>query len=298
VLTSSKDLTASADQSAHDSNQVAESITGVARGAEQQLSSVNKASTVVDEISRSINQVTQNAEDLSRESGLAADTAKEGAKTAEKAVNQIISIEKTVNTSAERVQALGERSHEISGIVATMTSIADQTNLLALNAAIEAARAGAEGRGFSVVASEVRELAEQSQTAAQRIAGLIEEIQSDTGKAVESMKYGTQEVEAGTAAVREAGEAFSKIVDLITKVSLRINDISKEMREMSGGSRKIIESVQEIDRLSKDMASYTESVSATTRQQTSTSYEILSASRQLAHIAEETQDALHSGFRF
>jgi len=121
------------------------------------------------------------------------DRANDGGQTIELAIAQMGKIETTVNSSAQVVSKLGERSKEIGQIVATISGIAGQTNLLALNAAIEAARAGEQARGFTVVAEEVRKLAEQSQEATKKIAVLIGEIQGDTDNAVVAMNNGTRE---------------------------------------------------------------------------------------------------------
>ncbi|HEY3425515.1 MAG TPA: methyl-accepting chemotaxis protein, partial [Negativicutes bacterium] len=180
VAASSEELTANSEQSAQAANQVASSITEVAAGATAQMEAANETSAVVEQMSAGIQQIAANANQVADQSAQAADKAKNGDKEVEKAINQMRQIEDTVNTSAQVVTKLGERSKEIGQIVDTISGIAGQTNLLALNAAIEAARAGEQGRGFAVVAEEVRKLAEQSQEAAKKIAELIGEIQGDT----------------------------------------------------------------------------------------------------------------------
>ena len=205
VAASSQELTASSEQSSQAVNQVAAAISGVAEGATKQLTAANDASAVVEQMSAGIQQIAANTNQVATHSAQAADRAKEGDDSVSKAVNQMVSIEQTVNHSAKVVAKLGDRSKEIGQIVNTISGIAGQTNLLALNAAIEAARAGEQGRGFAVVAEEVRKLAEQSQDAAKQIANLIGEIQGDTDKAVVAMDEGPREVKVGSEVVTAAG---------------------------------------------------------------------------------------------
>ena len=205
LAASSEELTASAEQSSQATNQVALSIQEVAGGANEQMNAANEAAAVVTEMSAGIQQIAANASSVSQQSETAAEKAVRGGAAVDKAVSQMSQIEQTVNTSAQVVAKLGERSKEIGQIVDAISGIAGQTNLLALNAAIEAARAGEQGRGFAVVAEEVRKLAEQSEEAAKKIAGLIGEIQVDTDKAVQAMQQGTQEVKTGAEVVNAAG---------------------------------------------------------------------------------------------
>ena len=198
-------------------------------------------------------------------------------------------IEKTVDDSAQLVGKLGERSSEIGKIVDTISGIAGQTNLLALNAAVEAARAGEQGRGFAVVAEEVRKLAEQSQDAAKQIAGLINEIQVDTGKAVNAMKEGTREVKAGSEAVQDTGRTFDDIVNLVGQVSEQVNDISAAIEQMAASSQNIVTSVKHIDKISKEASAHTQTVSAATEEQLASMEEIASSSQALANLAQNLQ---------
>lgn len=292
VATASQQLTASAGESAQATNQVAGTIAEVSRGAELQVNAVNQSTTVVEQMSEGIFQVAANAGVVAEASGKAAGAARTGETAVNSAVAQMNNIAKTVISSADVVTKLGERSNEIGQIVDTISGIAGQTNLLALNAAIEAARAGEQGRGFAVVAEEVRKLAEQSQEAAKQIAGLINEIQSDTERAVSVMSSGTREVKAGTEAVAVAGKTFNDIVLLIDQVSGQANDISTAIQQIADGSEKIVDSVRDIDKISKDAAAQTQTMSAATEEQSAAMQEIAASSQSLANMAQQLQTAI------
>ncbi|KYZ76791.1 chemotaxis protein [Anaerosporomusa subterranea] len=296
LAASSEELTASAEQSAMAANQVAVSISEVATGADKQVHAIDETTAVVEQLSAGIQQVAANTNLAAGKSTQAAETAKAGGNSVEKAVSQMTQIEQTVNNSAQVVAKLGERSKEIGQIVDTISGIAGQTNLLALNAAIEAARAGEQGRGFAVVAEEVRKLAEQSQDAAKQIATLIGEIQGDTDQAVVAMSAGTREVKVGTEVVTTAGHAFSEIAVLVTEVSGQVKEISAAIQQMASGSQQIVSSVKEIDELSKNAAGEAQTVSAATEEQSASMEEIASSSQSLAHLAQELQEAV-SKFR-
>ena len=296
LAASSEELTASAEQSAQAANQVAISISDVAMGSEEQLSVANETSAVVEEMSASIEQVSATTNEVAQQSNQAASKAKDGNQAVNKAVIQMQQIEQTVQTSAQAVAELGERSKEIGQIVATISGIAGQTNLLALNAAIEAARAGEQGRGFAVVAEEVRKLAEQSQEATKQIASLIGAIQGDTEKAVLAMDDGTREVKLGAEVVNAAGQAFQEIVGLVTQVSNQVGEISSAIDQMAVGSEQIVTSVNRIDELSKKATSEAQTVSAATEEQSASMEEVASSSQSLAKLAQDLQTAV-SQFR-
>ena len=296
VAASSEELTASADQSAQAANQVAGSICSVAEGSSHQLEAVESASAVVGQMSANLQQAAASANAVASKSIKATEKATEGGKSVATAVAQMTSIQESVNSSAQVVAKLGERSKEIGQIVSTISGIAGQTNLLALNAAIEAARAGEQGRGFAVVAEEVRKLAEQSQEAAKRIAELIGAIQIDTDQAVVAMATGTTEVKIGAEVVNAAGLAFREIENLVIDVTEQIKGITVTMQQMAGGSQKIVSSMKEIDRLSKTAVEEAETVSAATEEQSASMQEIASSSQGLANMAQDLHEAV-SRFR-
>jgi len=289
LASSSEELTASAEQSAQAANQVAETITEVAQGAEHQLQSVNHASGTVEQMSANIKQVVSNNAVVGDTSQKTATAAQEGLGALETAVNQMASIERTVNNSALVVTKLGERSKEIGQIVDTISGIAGQTNLLALNAAIEAARAGEQGRGFAVVAEEVRKLAEQSQVAAKQIADLIRNIQADTDEAVVAMSEGTNEVKVGTNVVNTAGQSFRQIAALIEKLSAQGQEIAVSVQQLGMGSQQLVSAMTEINSISRNTAGQTQTVSAATEEQSASMEEIAASSQSLAKMAEELQ---------
>ncbi|CVK19125.1 Methyl-accepting chemotaxis protein McpB [Sporomusa sphaeroides DSM 2875] len=247
----------------------------------------------VEQISKNIQQFVANNTEVENTSVKTAEAAEEGIKAIDTAIDQMEHIEETVTHSANVVTKLGERSKEIGQIVDTISGIAGQTNLLALNAAIEAARAGEQGRGFTVVAEEVRKLAEQSQEAAKRIAGLIQEIQTDTDQAVLSMSEGTREVKLGTKVVNTAGQSFNQIATLVGELSAQRQEISASIQQVGIGSQQIVSAMKDIDDVSRNMAGQTQTVSAATEEQSASTEEIAASSQNLAKMAEELQTAIY-----
>lgn len=292
VAASSQQLSAGAEESAQASQQVAAAIMEVSVGTEKQRNAVNETSAVVQQISAGIQQISGNAKTAVKTTEKTALSAVDGSQAIDKTIQQMINIEKTVTGSANVVMSLGERSREIGQIVDTISGIAAQTNLLALNAAIEAARAGEQGRGFAVVADEVRKLAEQSQEASKQIELLINEIQQDTQNAVISMNEGTHQVKLGTEVAETAGQAFNEITTLVNQVSFQVREISDEIQQMALGSQRIVSSVAEIYETSRDITGQTQTVSAATEEQTASVEEIASSSQVLATMADELQQSL------
>ena len=293
VAASSQQLSDGAEQSAQASQQVAMAIMEVSLGTERQLNAVNETSSIMQQMSAGIQHMLENSRIVVKSSEETALSAELGSQAIGKTIQQMINIENTVTESADVVMNLGERSKEIGQIVDTISGIAAQTNLLALNAAIEAARAGEQGRGFAVVADEVRKLAEQSQEASQQIALLISGIQQDTQKAVLSMNEGTHQVKLGTEVAETAGQAFNEITTLVNQVSSQVGEISEEIQQMALGSQRIVSSITEIYETSRDITGQTQTVSAATEEQSASVEEIASSSQLLATMADELQQSLN-----
>jgi len=292
VAASSQELTSNAEQSAQSANRIAVSISNTEEGTRRQSLSVDNAVSVIEQVSAGIQQLASSAREVAEMSGKSANAAKEGRNSIEIAQSQMANIGDVVNNSAQLVVKLGERSKEIGQIVDTISSIAGQTNLLALNAAIEAARAGEQGRGFSVVAEEVRKLAEQCQEAAKQIASLIGGIQTDTDKAVLAMNEGTYEVKRGNEVISETIIKFEEIVALVDKVSNTMQETTAAADQMASGSQQIVASVKDIDKISKEILGQAQTVAAATEEQTESTEQIVEGSQSLAKMSEDLQRAI------
>lgn len=286
-------LGANADQSADSANSVAEAISEVAAGSDNQNRTIEKVMSNVAQNAEDVRRMGQQAAGAADSSKAVAHKAEDGEIAAERAVNQMDQIEETVERSATVVAKLGTMSQEIGHIVETISDIAGQTNLLALNAAIEAARAGESGRGFSVVAEEVRKLAEQSDQAAQQIATLIGGIQAETENAVAVMAAGTREVRTGAEVVRTAGRSFQEINELVAAVSDQVRGISESFGSLAEGNTQILQAMHDLKSIGEAASQQTQNVSAATQEQSAAMQEIASAGHELTRYAEELQQAVN-----
>ncbi len=294
--------------------QMKRAIDGVAQGAQEQGSAVTRAATVTSQLSATIQQVTGNAEAVSRDSAAAAAAARDGARKVEDTVQGMNTIKAKVGASAMKVQEMSERSDQIGVIVETIDDIASQTNLLALNAAIEAARAGEHGKGFAVVADEVRKLAERSSTATKEIGGLIRGIQSTVSEAMRAMDEGGQEVEQGMRKAAEAGQALANILEAAEAVrqqaeaarqaSERMGSLSTEMvnatdtvsavveentaatEEMAAGAGSVMQSIENIASVSEENSAAVEEVSASAEEMSAQVEEVTASAQSLADMAQ------------
>jgi aerotaxis receptor len=218
----------------------------VHRSAEKQSEATSAAAAAVEEVTVSIGEVAEHARSTKEVALNTGDVSREGAKRSGEACATITELAGTVKESAEKVETLGQRSAEISHIAGEIKEIADQTNLLALNAAIEAARAGEQGRGFAVVADEVRKLAERTGRATQQISSMIDLIQQDTQRAVEGMRSGASQVEAGVSLVHSAQDALQKINDEMSDTIQRVNEISHASDEQREAMTLLAQNVEQV----------------------------------------------------
>ncbi|MBR1419887.1 MAG: methyl-accepting chemotaxis protein [Selenomonadaceae bacterium] len=280
-------LTENASQSAVATQQVATSIGNVAENANHQGEAVNRSTNSIKEMSEMLRGFEEKAVASSKAAGSVEEIAESGKTTIAQAVDQMSVIADSVMSSARVIQQLAERSDEIGQIVETISGISEQTNLLALNAAIEAARAGEAGRGFAVVADEVRKLAEGSGEAAQKIAEMIEMIQTDVKAAVQQMNQGTDVVEGGKTAVADAGKSFDNIAEAVENLAQHAAAILEDAKKSSDQVESLVVVMESLEKNGKDVAAETESVSAATEEQSASIDEVASASRRLSELAQE-----------
>ena len=253
--------------------QVASAATEIASAAEQSASGAGEQESQAGEVSSSIEQMaativesSQNASSATESARNAAEVAGEGGHIVQQTIEGMQAIAESVKASSATIAELGKRSDEIGEIIGVIDDIADQTNLLALNAAIEAARAGEQGRGFAVVADEVRKLAERTTKATAEIAGMIKGIQEDTSGAVASMEEGTTQVEAGMELAVKAGDSLTSIVSVVSEVQKMIEQIATASDEQSAAAEQISGNVGNIASVSKQSAESAEQMAATAEQ--------------------------------
>ena len=294
VASSGQELCSGSEQSAVGTQEIAQSIVKVAEAVAEQSTLIDKAAESVAVISNSINTASDSAEKTLENVESSAVSAKNGYTSVKSAIGQMENIDTKINEAAETVLKLGTQSKQIGEIVSTISDIAGQTNLLALNAAIEAARAGEQGRGFAVVADEVRKLAEQSQVAAKHIADLIREIQTQTTKAVEFMETGTQEVKLGSQLVGDAGKTFSEIVTKVDKVTLDVKLVVAEIKKIVQERDSMVKLIDNLEVIGTKTSDQSQNVSATVEEQAATLEQLAAVSRSLSEMSQELHKVVNS----
>ena len=292
LAASSEELTSSAEQAADVSQSIAESIVKVAGACSEQFDGVQTAHEHTKKLTQHMQDFEGHLEETGQQVQKTSDVATEGRQGVATAVTGMQSIQTNVSHIAEIIEGLGENSKQIGEIVDTIAGIAEQTNLLALNAAIEAARAGEHGRGFAVVADEVRKLAEQSQEAASEISERIGRIQSSTQEAVDAMHQGLSEVMDGTKTVQGAGTSFEGIASMVGKVAEASRAMQSSVGRLTQSIGRIDAAVEEINTKSRSVADEAQTVSAATEEETASMHEIADASRKLAEQAQNLQNSI------
>ncbi len=232
-------------------NQILNAADEMTAGATQQDQEITNTSSAVEELTVSMKQVSNNAEASAEAARRALDAAEQGNRAVRDTLDGMQRIRASVQATAKKIKSLGDRSLEISEIINVINDITEQTNLLALNAAIEAARAGEAGRGFAVVADEVRKLAEHSRSATKDIAALIKAIQAETNEAVVVMEDGTREVEDGASLADQAGKALEAISSVVRQSAELVQEISLASKQQVRGTEGVANAMQIISGITR-----------------------------------------------
>lgn len=287
VTKSSQDVLASSKQAEIVASQIAEATSQLALGSDEQAKSVENTFGSINKIVQSIEEIAVNS-----------NHSFESSSKAEKLVKTGVEIVNTQNTKMEEstnavgevskvIFTLNDKTVQVGQIIEVIESIAEQTNLLALNAAIEAARAGEQGKGFAVVADEVRKLAEESQTSIGKIQMIIRDIQSTTNIAVDSVKYATDTISVQDQAVKNTSKIFKDILEIVDIIASEIQGISSATDSVKGAGENIQQDMERILAVSEETAASTEEVTASTEEQSTYSENIVSEVEKLSKMAEE-----------
>ncbi|MGO0062988.1 methyl-accepting chemotaxis protein [Brevibacillus fluminis] len=294
LASSSDELAESTETTSKATQMITESIQGVAFRAEKQVGEIQNCVATMEQMSAGIEQIAANAKTVSSTAAQAAEKADEGNEAIQITTTQMNRMNDTMLHLANVVQGLQHRSVEIGQFVDFIKQISSQTNLLALNAAIEAARAGEHGKGFAVVADEVRKLAEQSAGSAGQIAELIAAIQAETQSAVKSMSAGTKEVAVGLEVAQRSGELFKQIQDYVITIAEQIHEVSTSSAQISSGTADVAASISAIAAAAEQNAAGNQQVSSSADEQSASLQEISAASASLTTMAQDLQKLVTS----
>ncbi|WP_227396380.1 methyl-accepting chemotaxis protein [Jeotgalibacillus aurantiacus] len=269
--------------------QIAVTMQELAGGSELQANNAGQLSESMMFFKNKIESVTQNSRTVEQSATMMSDKTAVGSKLMEDSLHQMTQIDSLVSNSVRSVKGLNEQTKNIYSLVEVIQSVADQTNLLALNAAIEAARAGEHGKGFAVVADEVRKLAEQVSDSVSEITGIVSNIQTESNQVVSDLESGYKEVEHGSKKMKETVDTFheinlaiSNMTDLVRGITVSLNEIDKESTQMN-------DSIQEIASVAQEAAAGVEETAASSEESLSSMEEINSHANELTQISKELE---------
>jgi methyl-accepting chemotaxis protein len=317
VARGTQEQSASVQETTASVEQLARAIDQIAKGSQDQAKSIEQTSASVAQLNSTIAQVASISKALQSAAEQSQAAAASGGDSVQKTLRGMASIKESTNSVGVRIQELQSYSEQIGSIVEAIDDIAEQTNLLALNAAIEAARAGEHGRGFAVVADEVRKLAERSSRSTKEIADLIAQVQKGTHEAVSAMDQGSKEVDLGLELAQEAGYALKEIhegtkgavqqvgqiasavqqmeaasqrvVSLMDSVSAVVEESTAATEEMAASSQQVGGAIEKVAAVSEETSSSAEEVSASTEEMSAQVEELVAQSESLSAMAEELQ---------
>lgn len=287
LTSQSEELSQSADEVRLGSEQVASTMQELAAGSETQANHASELASVMNTFVERVHDANENGLRIEENSKDVLNMTNDGSELMKKSIQQMEKIHSIVNESVQKVAGLDKQSQEISNLVTVIKDVADQTNLLALNAAIEAARAGEHGKGFAVVADEVRKLAEQVSNSVTDITGIVDNIQKETFFVSDSLKLGYKEVEQGKTQIESTGETFEGISNAVQEMVNSITTIGQNLSEISASTQVMNGSVEEVASVSEESAAGIEQTAASVQQTSSIMEEVAGSSKQLANLAEE-----------
>ncbi|MDM5228248.1 HAMP domain-containing methyl-accepting chemotaxis protein [Cytobacillus sp. NJ13] len=287
VSSQSEELSQSAEEVKAGSQQVASTMQELASGSEAQATHASNLSSFMETFSDNIQEASSSGEAVFESSRKVIGMTEKGSQLMSASIQQMGIIDRIVQDGVEKMKSLDAQSQKISKLVSVIKDIADQTNLLALNAAIEAARAGEQGRGFAVVADEVRKLAEEVTVSVEDITGIVSSIQTESANVAHSLQGGYQEVEKGTSQLKTTSETFTAISTAIHEMAGSIQAITEKMETMAGKSQQMGAAIEEIASVSEEAAAGIEQTSASSQQTSSSMEEVSRSSEELSQMAEE-----------
>jgi methyl-accepting chemotaxis protein len=289
VSAASQQMATTSEEAGRAVVEIATAVGEVAQGAERQVRAVEQARRATEEVATAGALSAGHARETTAAAQVARQVAEEGAGAVALATEAMGAVREGAQDAGRAIRDLGAKSERIGGIVATITGIAEQTNLLALNAAIEAARAGEHGRGFAVVADEVRKLAEESRAAAASISALVAEIQDGTAHAVAVVEDGARRTEDGAATVEQAREAFLTLGASVQDMNGRVDQIAAAIEQIAASSSQVQGDMTEVAAVAEQSSASSEQVSASTQQTSASTQQIAASAQELARTAEHLE---------
>lgn len=294
VSSQSEELTQLSEEVKTGSEQIAVTMDELAAGSETQANSASDLASTMATFTEKIEQANERGETIQTSSNSVLDLTNDGSQLMYSSTEQMTKIYEIVKDAVEKVENLDNQSQEISKIVSVIRDVADQTNLLALNAAIEAARAGEQGKGFAVVADEVRKLAEQVAHSVTDITEIVTTIQQDSGIVADSLRDGFSEVEQGATQIATTVGTFDTISNAVKEMVENIRDISDNLSEITAASQEMSGAVEEIASVAEESAAGVEQTAASAQQASSSMEEVTGSSVHLAKLSEELNKLVKS----